>query len=162
MRDREVRELLAGLDLQIGATQRAMVRTGIVRECADCAVNGGGTCCGVRTGHKCGNILLLVNLLLGRILPLEQADVHLCHFLTKQGCALRARHVICVNFVCRRLTDVLSHDSLCDVQRIAGGEIDTLFTLEECIKKKIGVAALIMAQEQWDEKVMRNARRLPG
>lgn len=162
MQDREVCTLLAGLDLHIAATQSAMVRSGIVKECADCAVNGEGTCCSVRTGHKCGNVLLLVNLLLGKTLPLEPADIHLCHFLTKQGCALRARHVICVNFVCQRLREVLPHNSLCDVQDIAGGEIDTLFVLEECIKKKIGVATLIMAQKQWDEKMVRNGRRLRG
>jgi hypothetical protein len=48
------------------------------------------------------------------------------------------------------------------VQDIAGGEIDTLFLLEECIKKKIGVATLITAQKQWDEKMVQNGRRLPG
>jgi hypothetical protein len=135
------------------STQRAMARAGIVKECGDCAVNGEGTCCGVRTGYKYGCVLLLINLLMGRILPPAPADTHLCHFLTKQGCALRARHVICVNFVCQRLRDVLPHDSLYNVQDIAGGEIDTLFVLEECIKKKIGVATLLRAQKQWDEKM---------
>ncbi len=159
MQDREIRTLLAQIDLHIAATQRAMVRTGIVKECCDCAVNGEGTCCGVRTGHKYGSILLLVNLLLGKTLPLESADARLCHFLTKQGCALRARHVICVNFVCQRLKDVLPHKLLCDVQNIAGGEIDTLFVLEECIKRKIGAAALISAHKQWDEKKVRNGGR---
>jgi hypothetical protein len=153
MRDREVCALLGGLDLHIEATQSAMIKAGIVKECAGCAVNGEGTCCGVRTGYKYGSVLLLINLLLGRTLPPAPADIHLCHFLTKQGCALRARHVICVNFVCQRLRDVLPHNSLCNVQDIVGGEIDTLFVLEECIKKKIGVATLIRAQKQWDEKM---------
>jgi len=130
-----------------------MVKAGIVKECADCAMNGEGTCCGVRTGYNCGSVLLLINLLLGRTLPPVPADIYLCHFLTKQGCALRARHVICVNFVCQRLRDVLQHNSLCNVQDIAGGEINTLFVLEESIKKKIGVATLIRAQKQWDEKM---------
>ena len=68
MQDREICALLGGLDLQIEATQGAMVRAGIVKECTDCAVNGEGTCCGVRTGHKYGSVLLLINLLLGRTL----------------------------------------------------------------------------------------------
>lgn len=153
MQDREICALLGGLDLHIEATQSAMVRAGVVKECADCAINGEGTCCGVRTGYKCGSVLLLINLLLGRTLPTALADTPLCHFLTKQGCALRARHVICVNFVCQRLRAVLPHNLLCNVQDIAGGEIDTLFVLEECIKRKIGVAKLIMAQKKWDEKM---------
>jgi hypothetical protein len=152
MQDREVFMLLGRLNQHVEATQGAMVRAGIVKECADCSVNGEGTCCGVRTGYKCGSVLLLINLLLGRILPSAPTDIHLCHFLTKQGCALRVRHVICVNFVCQRLRDVIPHNSLCSVQDIAGGEIDTLFSLEECIKKKMGVAMLIRTQKQRDEK----------
>ncbi len=130
------------LDLHVEATQRAMAEAGIVKECADCAMNGEGTCCGVRTGYKCGSVLLLINLLLGRPLPAVPADTYLCHFLTKEGCALRARHVICVNFFCQRLRDIVPHNLLCNVQEVSGGEIDTLFVLEECIKKKIGAAGL--------------------
>ena len=149
MQDREICTLLDGLDLHIEATQSAMVRAGIVNECAACAVTGEGTCCGVRTGYKYSSVLLLINLLLGSALPLAPDDQRLCHFLTKQGCSLRARHVICVNFICQRLRDVIPHNSLCNVQDIAGGEIDTLFALEECIKKKIGAALLVRAQKQW-------------
>jgi hypothetical protein len=79
--------LLAGLGLHIEATQSSMVGAGIVKECADCAVTGEGTCCGVRTGYKCDSVLLLINLLLGRIFPHAPADTHLWHFLTNQGCA---------------------------------------------------------------------------
>ena len=147
MQDRQVFALLKGLDLDIEATQSAMVRAGIVNECSDCAMSGQETCCGVSTGYKCDSILLLINLLLGRNLPSVPADAHLCHFLTKHGCALRARHVICINFVCQRLRDVIPHNLLCSVQKIAGRDIDALFVLEECIKKKIDAATLIRAQE---------------
>jgi hypothetical protein len=142
MQDGEVCAFLKGLDLHIEATQSAMVRAGIVDECSDCATNGQGTCCGVRTGYKCDSILLLINLMLGINLPSAPAYAHLCHFLTKHGCALRARHAICVNFVCQRLRDVIPHNLLCSIQEIAGRNIDTLFVLEECIKKKIGVDTL--------------------
>ncbi len=147
MQDNEVRANLSELDLQIEATQRAMVNAGIVNECADCATNGQGVCCGVRTGYKSDALLLLINLLLGRTLPSVPADTYHCYFLTKHGCALRARHVICVNFICQRLRDVIPHNVLCNVQEIASREIDTLFVLEECIKKKIGVATLSNAQK---------------
>jgi hypothetical protein len=143
MQDREVCALLKALDLDIEATQSAMVGAGIVNECYDCAMDDQGTCCGVRTGYKCDSILLLINLLLGRDLPSVPADAHHCHFLTKRGCALRARHVICINFICQRLKDVIPHNVLCSVQEIAGRDIDALFVLEERIKKKIGATALI-------------------
>ncbi|HMK56869.1 MAG TPA: hypothetical protein VK448_09560, partial [Dissulfurispiraceae bacterium] len=140
--DEEVGALLQELDLRIGATQNAMSSAGIVRECADCAGNDQGTCCGVRTGYKSGSVLLLINLLLGRSLPSGPSDTSLCYFLTERGCALRARHVICVNFICQRLKDAIPHDALCKVQEIAGREIDILFTLEECVNKKMSRGAL--------------------
>ena len=50
---------------------------------------------------------------------------------------LGARHVICVNFICPRLRQNIQHDTLIRLQGIAGEELDTLFLLEECIKKNI-------------------------
>jgi hypothetical protein len=79
----------------------------------------------------------LINLLLEESLPAEPQNPNLCYFLTKEGCILRARHVICVNFLCQRLRENIQHDRLVRLQEIAGEEIHSLFILEECIKKKI-------------------------
>lgn len=119
-----------------------MAAIGLVKECADCAVNGNGTCCGARTGNKCDSILLFINLLLGKSLPDRAQDSHLCYFLTKQGCALRARHVICVNYLCQRLRKTIEHEKLILLQETAGEELHALFILEEYIKKKIGLDKL--------------------
>ena len=138
LQDEKIRTLLAQLDQQIEETQKALVASGIARECADCAVNGEGTCCGKRTGYKYDSVLLLVNLLLGREIPMQQQDPDSCYFLTREGCILRARHVICVNFICPRLSRNIQPQILIEVQNTAGKELDTLFLLEEYIKKKIG------------------------
>ena len=138
LRDEKVQTLLGQLDERIEATQKALVAGGIVRECADCAVNGDGTCCGKRTGYKYDSVLLLVNLLLGRSLPVQSQDPDSCYFLTREGCVLRARHVICVNFLCPRLQKNIQQDILVQLQTTAGEELDTLFLIEEHIKKKIG------------------------
>lgn len=135
--DEKCQTLLLQLDQNIDTTQKEMVIIGLVKECADCAVNGDGTCCGKRTGYKHDSILLLINLLLGKSLPTKSQDPHLCYFLTKEGCVLRARHVICVNFLCQRLCKAIQHDRLVRLQEIAGKELQTLFILEEYIKKKI-------------------------
>jgi hypothetical protein len=136
--DEKVRALLVQLDQNIEATQKEMVAVGVIRECADCAVNGEGTCCGKRTGYKYDSVILLVNLLLGKTIPLRSQDPHACYFLTQEGCILRARHVICVNFVCPRLRNNIQQEMLIHVQGVAGKELDTLFLVEEHIKKKIG------------------------
>lgn len=138
LQDEKVQTLLVQLDQHIGATQKALVAGGIIRECADCAVYGDGTCCGKRTGYKYDSIILLVNLLLGKTIPLQSQDPHACYFLTSEGCILRARHVICVNFLCPRLRKNIQQEMLIQVQDVAGHELDTLFLVEEYIKKKIG------------------------
>jgi hypothetical protein len=135
LQDEEVRTLLFRLDQNIEATKKEMVAIGVVNDCADCAVNGDGTCCGKRTGYKYDNILLLINLLLGESLPTKPQDLHLCYFLTKEGCVLRARHVICVNYLCKRLRKNIQHSKLVRLQEIAGEELNTLFILEEYIKR---------------------------
>jgi hypothetical protein len=133
--------MLSELDRNIETTQQEMELTGVVKECADCAVNGNGTCCGVRTGYKCDSILLLINLMLGRSLTFEPQDLHLCHFLTEKGCSLRARHIICVNYVCQRLRRNIPHNTLIKLQATAGNEMDSLFKLEEYTKTKIALYA---------------------
>ena len=138
LRDEELQTILVQLDERIEATQKALVAGGIIRECADCAVNGDGTCCGRRTGYKYDSVLLLVNLLLGRSLPVQSQDPDSCYFLTRDGCILRARHVICVNFLCPRLQKNIRQEILIQLQKTAGEELDTLFLIEEHIKKKIG------------------------
>ena len=137
LRDEKLRILLMQLDQNIEATQKQMVAAGIVKECADCAVNGDGTCCGKRTGYKYDSIILLINLLLGKTIPRKSQDPHACYFLTREGCILRARHVICVNFVCPRLRNNIQQEILIQVQDVAGQELDTLFLVEEYIKKEI-------------------------
>ena len=138
LQDETVRTLLIQLDQNIEATQKEMVAAGVIEECADCAVNGEGTCCGKRTGFKYDSVILLVNLLLGKTIPLQSEDPHACYFLTREGCMLRARHVICVNFLCPRLHKNIQQKMLNQLQRVAGEELDTLFLVEEYIKKKIG------------------------
>jgi hypothetical protein len=138
LQDETVQTLLVQLDQNIEATQKEMVAVGVIKECADCAVNGEGTCCGKRTGFKYDSVILLVNLLLGKTIPLHSQDPQACYFLTREGCILRARHVICVNFLCPRLHKNIQHGMLVQLQEVAGEELDTLFLVEEYIKKKIG------------------------
>jgi hypothetical protein len=137
LQDEKVLKLLSQLGQSIENTQKEMINTGIVKECADCAVNVEGTCCGKRTGYKYDSVLLLINLLLGKSLPVKLQDPNLCYFLTEEGCILRSRHVICVNFLCQRLYKNIQHNKLIRLQEIAGYELNTLFIIEEYIKKTI-------------------------
>ena len=142
LQDSEMQTLLHRLNKTIAATVNEMESVGVVKECADCAVHGEGTCCGTRTGYKCDSILILLNLLLSVSPVIQTRHPHLCAFLTEQGCSLRARPVICVNFICRRLRRNITHESIVRLQEVAGEELDALFTAEEHVKKKIASISL--------------------
>jgi hypothetical protein len=135
--DERFKDLLESLHQRIKMTREEMVLAGMTKECADCAVTGEGPCCGTRTQYKYDRIILFINVLLGISLLREAALPGTCHFLTERGCMLAARHVICVNFICRRLHDRIEHRSLVRVQEAAGKELDMLFAVEEYLKKKI-------------------------
>ena len=135
--DKALSEMLLQLDQKIEATQKEMAVTGIVDECADCAIQREGTCCSERTGHKSDVILLLINLLLGKPLPDKAQSTDLCYFLTKSGCALRARPILCVNFVCSRLREKIPHKVMIHLQQTAGYEMDILFGIESYLKLRV-------------------------
>ena len=136
LQDREIRDRLLQLDQNIGATWKEMVSIGVVRECSDCAAKE-GSCCGAGMENSYDEILLLINLLLGKILPSQAYDTNSCYFLGENGCLLRAREVICVNYLCQRIWRSIQKEKLIHLQKITGEELRSLFLLEEYIKKRL-------------------------
>ena len=137
LQDERFKYLLGSLRQRIRITRNEMALAGMTKECADCAAAGEGPCCGTRTHYKYDCIILLINILLGISLKRDAPLPGTCHFLTEQGCMLVARHVICVNYICRRLRDRIEHRKLVRVQEAAGKELDMLFALEEYLKERI-------------------------
>lgn len=136
LQDKETRGQLLQLDQNIEATWNEMVSNGVVRECSDCAVKE-GSCCGAGMENSYDEVLLLINLLIGRTLPSQAYDTTSCYLLGENGCLLRAREVICVNYLCQRIYRSIQKEKLIHLQKIAGDELNSLFMLEQHIKKKI-------------------------
>jgi len=173
LQDNEIRARLLQLDANIEATWKQMVSIGVVRECSDCSLED-GSCCGAGMENRYGEVLLLINLLLGRALPsqasVEEAprcviatsisdktiltnattpisarndkrggahDTTSCYLLGENGCLLRAREVICVNYLCSRIYRNINKEKLIHLQRIVGNELNSLFVLEQYIKKRL-------------------------
>jgi hypothetical protein len=107
---------------------------GVVAQCTDCAVKDGGSCCGRGIEDKFDSVLLIINLLMGVELPSERTDSTGCWFLGERGCLLTARHVICINYMCKRLYKALDTEDIHAVQQAMGRETDLIFMLEQCIK----------------------------
>ena len=133
--DRDTGDLLARLQAALEASHRAMIEAGIADECRVCERREGGSCCGAGLEDKYSGTLLLINLLLGREIPSRRSDPSSCHFLGKEGCLLLARHVICVNYLCRKITDRIDPEKISLLRRAEGEELALLFRLNERIKK---------------------------
>lgn len=135
--DEKIRNLLTLYKNAIMSSSREMVKTGLVEKCRDCEERDGGSCCGKGLENHYSGVMLLINLLLGRKLGKERYDAKGCLFLGENGCNLLARNVICVNYLCSKITSVIKPKQLAPLREKEGTELDLLFNLNERIKEYI-------------------------
>jgi len=133
--DKKVKELLSQFKKAAHASHRLMTESGLENECRGCEEREGGSCCGSGMENRYSGILLLINLLLDRKLPGKRHDPQGCFFLGKTGCSLLARHVICVNYICKKITNLIDTRKLTDLREREGLELSILFFLHERIKE---------------------------
>jgi len=136
--DEGVDLLLNKLKATIHASRAKMAETGITERCKDCEEREGGSCCGRGLENRYSGTLLLVNFLLGVALPDRPYDSSSCFFLAGKGCLLKARHVICVNYLCRRVRETVAPHGIASLREVEGVELHLLFQLNEKIKKLLG------------------------
>jgi hypothetical protein len=139
--DARIRDLLARLEKNVRESMHAMRALRVVQACKRCEEQEGGSCCGAGIENRYDRFQLLINLLLGVSLPDRHEYSDSCYFLQADGCCLKARHVLCVNYLCTKLQRSLSQDELIALQTIAGEELDTGFALYEAVRKNVECAA---------------------
>ena len=137
LEDRNLAELLGALKNTVRRSREHMLRTGIVDLCRDCEEKEGGSCCGAGLEKHYSGILLLINRLLGVTLPQQREEPSSCFFLSSSGCRLLARHVLCINYVCNKITSRVKPDQLSALRETEGEEILLLFQVNEKLKKLI-------------------------
>ena len=136
-RDEETACLLSDLQGAISRSKGAMARAGVLDRCRICDELEGGSCCGKGIENRYDGYLLIINLALGVDLPAERWERKSCFFLSPTGCCLQARHVICINYLCRAIQDNIDPAGLKTLQVLEGEEIGLLFRLHERVKKVI-------------------------
>ncbi len=136
--DARVRDLLERMEERVQASMRTMWALRIVQACKWCEEQEGGSCCGAGIENRYDPIQLLINLLLDVSLPDTQKFPDSCYFLDTDGCCLQARHVLCVNYLCKRLEERLSPEELGTLQRTVGEELETGFALHEALRREVG------------------------
>jgi hypothetical protein len=116
-------------------TWSSMSDAGVTALCTDCAVNDGGSCCGAGIENRFDAPLLLINLLMGSPLPTARFDTDGCMFLGEKGCLIKARQLICVNYICQRLDKQIDKEALLRLKEEIGEEARAGFALEEALKR---------------------------
>jgi hypothetical protein len=134
--DQEISCKLERLRQLIQKTQEEFLSAGIFTECKKCGENA-QHCCRAGTENKCDVILLLINLLLGSTLHYKPIHPTVCGFLGRTGCTLKAKHAICLNYICENIQNKIDRKSLIAAQEVLGRELDLQFILCERIKQKI-------------------------
>ncbi len=127
--------LLEKLEQNIEASHAIMVALRVVDTCRYCEVYEGGSCCGAGIENRYRSTLLLINLLLGVSLPAQHVLIDSCYFLGAAGCCLKARHVLCVNYLCTKLQNNLFSSDIIKLQNVVGEELNTGFILYEAVRK---------------------------
>ena len=130
-----INKLIAQFKKAILISHMIMNHIGITEECEECDKNGGGSCCGAGIEDKYSGTLLLINLLLGCKLPEKRIDPKSCFFLGKAGCVLLSRHTICINYICKNITNRINQEKITKLREKEGIELEFLFQLNEEIKK---------------------------
>jgi hypothetical protein len=137
LEDRTIIDLLAKLRKAIHASHAEMMKTGIVDLCKECEEEEGGSCCGAGMENRYDGRLILINLLLEVSIPKTRSDPKSCFFLGDHGCVLQARHVICINYICRKITDRVEPEKISALREKEGQEVNLLFLLHEQIKRTL-------------------------
>ena len=134
LEDRKVGDLLKRLKHAARSSHREMAAAGVVDECRECEQREGGSCCGAGLENKYSGVLLLINLLLDVKIPQKGLDPSSCIFLGLSGCRLLARHVICVNYICSKISDHIDPGKIASLKEKEGVELELLFHLNERIR----------------------------
>lgn len=134
LRDPGIAGLLTDLEAAINASHEEMMGTGMAAICRRCDQEEGGSCCGAGIEDRYDAWLLLINLLLGATLPEKPCQSDACFFSGETGCLLRARHVLCINYLCKKATDQIDPGRLSRLREKEGVEVNALFILHERIK----------------------------
>ncbi|SPD73342.1 conserved hypothetical protein [uncultured Desulfobacterium sp.] len=137
LEDRRIAELLSKVKAAVEQSRSAMMETEMVDVCRRCEMEEGGSCCGLGMEDKYDDGLLLMNLLMGLTLPKKRWDERSCYFLADTGCLLKVRHVICVNYICKKITDRVKPEELKALKEKEGLELDAVFVLHEELRRKL-------------------------
>ncbi len=129
-----IRRGIERLCLIIKEAKAIMREIGMAEHCHRCDTEEGGSCCGRGIEAYYDEPILLLNYLMGANLHVQRRDKNSCLFLSKDGCILIARHAMCVNYLCEKLTHLYSPQDLTPLRAVEGEELELTFKLCEDLR----------------------------
>lgn len=136
LRDEGLARLLESYRRACRKSGRLRGEAGVTAQCGICERLEGGSCCGAGIELRYDVWMLFMNLILGAKLPDERLYADSCLFLGPRGCVLAARDVLCVNYLCARITERCEKEKIITLQEAEGEELMLLFLINEEVKKK--------------------------
>ncbi len=132
----EIKDDLQMLEMAIEETWRYMREIGVTDICKRCAEEM-GSCCKEWVEDEVDDVMILMNMLMGVKIPERRYKEGFCYFLSDRGCTLKVRPVICVNFLCKKITEKIGFEREKKLQEIAGRELELGFIVREKILKML-------------------------
>lgn len=126
--------LLNAFKSAVSLSHTEMHEAGIADICRRCEKENGGSCCGAGIENRYDQWILIANLLLGVRLQEARWKQDSCLFLGPNGCTLIARHPICVNYLCKDITQQVAKEKIARMREKEGKELELLFFVCERIK----------------------------
>lgn len=137
-RDERIHGWIRRLEANLENSRRCMRDFGIFHACARCDAEAPeGSCCSSGLERKYGPVMLVINLLMGAQLPGRRMREDSCYFLGLNGCVLKVRHMLCIDYLCPELVNTVGRESLIRIQTTSGEEIESAFFLHEVVLERI-------------------------
>ncbi|MEK6201891.1 MAG: hypothetical protein N2A40_05670 [Desulfobulbaceae bacterium] len=124
---------LTAMELSERALQAQMGGMGMGVTCTRCAVRAGGGCCSRFMAGENDVLQLVMNMLAGVQVAIQQEGMGECCFLGGQGCILTLKSMFCLNYTCGHIKDKEDGASLHLLEQRTGDLLRKQAVLEDLL-----------------------------
>jgi hypothetical protein len=111
---------------------------GMPEQCSHCGDAFNGGCCSGEMAGETDALLLLINLLAGGGVQEQERDGFECRFLGINGCVLRFKPFLCLNYICRKMRDGQDPEQRKALADATAALLSQIVTLEGLILQELG------------------------
>jgi hypothetical protein len=124
---------LAAIKASERALQDQMGAMAMGVTCTQCAGRAGGGCCSWYMADENDVPQLLMNMLAGRMVSIQQEDRSECCFLGKTGCILSYKPIFCLNYICAHIKGSIGAGTRLLLEQLTGALLRQQAELEQLL-----------------------------